>query len=150
MSTGHLPKHHSFVRVRPDGNLDGWITGWLAPDRDPLVLLGKDYSFLLSPDGRRVLRFRRLHRRISLSMMRGEGSVMRLLIDWHTEWEGELPTPTDLLVLLTSPWVQALSTIGPRYTTFVYFNPAQKVHIVRLLDSRKFVRLFKPQKPEER
>ena len=75
---------------------------------------------------------------------------MRLLIDWHTEWEGELPTPTDLLVLLTSPWVQALSTIGPRYTTFVYFNPAQKVHIVRLLDSRKFVRLFKPQKPEER
>ncbi len=125
----------------------GAIQVWLIPfSSDPQVLvLGGDYRVRVSPDGRKVLAFRSLHRglvRIRRPATRPPRAVV--LNHVHRGAEGDLPRASDLLKIATSPHLSGLAVIGPHYTVLTGMVSGPKGWLGRLYHSPRFRRLIDP------
>ena len=125
----------------------GAIQVWLIPfSSDPqVVVLGGDYRVRVSPDGRKVLAFRSLHRglvRIRRPAARPPRPVV--LNHVHRGAEGDLPRASDLLKIATSPHLSGLAVIGPRYTVLTGMVAGPRGWLGRLYYSQRFRRLIDP------
>lgn len=126
-----------FVFRRPDKKLEGYLIGF--PMKRRLVVLGAEYQFVLSPDGKRVIRSKALHSKLAVSAFSGDAAG--ILDDKHEASDGNLPTVGDLLRLITSPYLRGLNVIGPRYSVLLRLRRRGRTPRARLFNSSAYLRL---------
>jgi len=129
-----------FVRRISDGKIEAWLIA--IPGDTRLAIVGTGQVWLLSADGGKVLQTHRLHRKTQVHVLK-KGATPISVQHHHGTYEGELPSPTDLLALAASPSLNAIMVLGPRYAVIIDRVGNGGIRLSPLYYKHKLLRLLK-------